>query len=117
MKKIWLVCALLIVLANVVSIGTLREKQKNEVGETEEQSDRELDVIKKAGKRLTTDDARNIAADRLGASCDDLVFYMSYLRSVGGREYYDVECAYGGMDHRFEIDAYTGAVLKEEHGL
>lgn len=66
------------------------------------------------GKQITEDEAKKIALEKVdGATQDDIFLTMD---TDDGKVLYEGDIIYGDQEYEFEIDAYTGDIVKWEAG-
>lgn len=71
-------------------------------------------VQNNTGKQITEEEAKKIALGKVdGATQDDIFLKMD---TDDGRVLYEGDIIYGDREYEFEIDAYTGDIIKWEAG-
>ena len=62
------------------------------------------------GQKLTLEQAKQIALDRVGVKEAEAVFTKAHLDRDDGRLVYEIEFHVGNIEYDMDVDAYTGAI-------
>lgn len=110
-----------IILIGLVAVAALTVCVHAAASTTTDKKATPSDVVTTAeatqASRITEDDAKRIALDRVGLKEKDVTFLNAKLDYDDGQYYYDVEFYHDIDEYDFEIDAYTGKVLEFDYDV